>query len=105
MTINVDNLSHEMGALNRVTLERVKILDTQASQKRIRQFHSGTRVYFASTCEDHPVGTSIKLDQKAVTVIDQDGEHGNASRQVLSPPGTRQVETSLISRTRIANNL
>ena len=86
MTIDIDNLSREeLVALNRGIVERVKMLDTLATQQSMMQFHPGARVSFASSSGERLIGTLMKFNQKTVTIITDDGERWNLSSQPLSP--------------------
>lgn len=86
MNIDIDHLSREeLVTLNRRIVERVKMLDTLATQQTMMQFHPGARVTFASTTGERLIGTLMKFNQKTVTVITDDGERWNISPQLLSP--------------------
>lgn len=86
MTIDLDELSREeLVALAREIVDRIKIIDSMATQQSMLQIRPHTRVSFAMNDGTRATGMVIKHNQKTVTVVTDSGERWNISPQLLTP--------------------
>ena len=92
-SIDLENFTEaELLELNRKIAERVRHLRRVKTHRRMLDFRVGERVAFHPADRGHVEGVLIRLNQKTVTVITDDGEHWNVSPEVLQH--TRRDESS-----------
>lgn len=86
MKIDLDALSRaELVALNHEIVDRIKLLDTMATQQSMLRFRPHTRVSFTMTDGTRTMGMVVKQNHKTVSVVTDNGERWNIAPQLLSP--------------------
>jgi hypothetical protein len=73
----------QLRLLNRKVVERLKILDKAKRLKHLANFSALEKVYFLNAGEK-VCGTILRLNQKTVTLLAEDGTHWNVSPSLLT---------------------
>lgn len=78
--------------LNRLIVERLKLLGQARSTVMLAQFSLGDRVCFQSTTGQRKTGIIIRLNRKTASVATDDGQHWNVHPGFLTAVGPRDIE-------------
>ena len=90
--MNIDHLTPaELIDLNRRILERLKRMDSMRQQHQMMAFHIGQRVLFITKEADIIYGNILKLNQKTVSVIAEDGTRWKVSPSLLKPMSAKDI--------------
>jgi len=75
--------------LNRLIVERLKLIGQARSTSMLARFSVGDRVGFASPSGQRKVGVIIRLNKKTASIATDDGQHWNVHPGFLTPGGPR----------------
>ncbi len=75
----------ELVHLNRLIVERVRLMQQVKAHRAMTQFRVGQRVKFNSNAGQPVVGTLAKYNRKSVTVVTADGHSWTVSPTFLQP--------------------
>jgi len=90
--MNIDHLTEpELISLNRRIVERLRRIASINRQHHMMAFHVGQRVLFVTKEEDIVCGTILKLNQKTVSVMAEDGTRWKVSPSLLRPTTTKDI--------------
>ena len=78
--------------LNRLIVDRLKLLGQAQSIVMLARFNVGDRVYFLSNTGDRKTGRVIRLNKKTASVITDDGQNWNVHPGYLSPLGPGDLD-------------
>jgi hypothetical protein len=73
--------------LNRLIIERLKLIAQARSTALMSQFNIGDRVGFQAPTGQWKRGVIQRLHKKTVAILTDDGHHWNVSPGLLSPTG------------------
>jgi len=73
--------------LNRLIVERLKLIAQAQSTALMSQFNIGDRVGFQAPSGERKIGIVQRLNKKTVTILTDKGHHWNVSPGLLSPVG------------------
>jgi len=71
--------------LNRLIIDRLKLIAQARSTVLLSQFNVGDRVSFPTSSGIHKTGTVQKLNKKTASIVTDDGERWNVAPGLLSP--------------------
>jgi len=74
--------------LNRLIVERLKLIAQARSTVMLAQFSAGDRVSFPSTTGQRKSGVIIRLNKKTASIATDDGQQWNVHPSLLTPVGT-----------------
>ena len=77
----------ELRYLNRLIIERLKLLHQQKSTNQMQKFNVGERVRFTDPSGTIKTATIIRLNKKTVSLVTTGGEQWNVAPGLLSPCG------------------
>lgn len=90
--MNIDHLTPaELIDLNRRIVERLKRMDSMRQQHEMMAFHVGQRVLFITKEADVIYGNILKLNQKTVSVMAEDGTRWKVSPSLLRPMPAKDI--------------
>jgi len=90
--MNIDHLTPaELIDLNRRIVERLKRMDSMRQQHQMMAFHIGQRVLFITKEADVIYGNILKLNQKTVSVMAEDGTRWKVSPSLLRPISAKDI--------------
>jgi hypothetical protein len=90
--MNIDHLTPaELIDLNRRIVERLKRMDSMRQQHQMMAFHIGQRVLFITKEADIIYGNILKLNQKTVSVMAEDGTRWKVSPSLLRPMSAKDI--------------
>lgn len=90
--MNIDHLTPaELINLNRRIVERLKRMDSMRQQHQMMAFHIGQRVLFITKEADIIYGNILKLNQKTVSVMAEDGTRWKVSPSLLKPISAKDI--------------
>jgi len=90
--MNIDHLTPaELIDLNRRIVERLKRMDSMRQQHQMMAFHIGQRVLFITKEADIIYGNILKLNQKTVSVMAEDGTRWKVSPSLLRPISAKDI--------------
>lgn len=69
--------------LNRMIVERLKLLSQARATSQMARFTKGERVYFQTSEGDRVEGNVLRLNKKTVSIITDDGDQWNVSPGLL----------------------
>jgi hypothetical protein len=78
--------------LNRLIVERLKLIGQARSTTMLARFSVGDRVSFQSTTGERKAGVIIRLNKKTASVTTDDGQHWNVHPGFLTPVGPGEIE-------------
>ncbi len=78
--------------LNRVIVERLKLIGQARSTTMLARFSVGDRVGFQSTSGERKVGVIIRLNKKTASIATDDGQQWNVHPGYLTPVGPGDIE-------------
>jgi hypothetical protein len=73
--------------LNRLIVERLKLIAQARSTALMSRFHSGDHIQFQAPTGEWKRGVIQKLNKKTATILTDDGQHWNVAPGFLSPAG------------------
>lgn len=80
----IESLSYdELHQLNRLIVDRIKILRASKTCLEMQQFNLGNKVEFFTDEGERIAGTVAKLNKKTVGIVTDDGERWNVSPSLL----------------------
>lgn len=71
--------------LNRLIVERLKLLDRARSTALMAEFHLGQRVRFRGPSGQEIEGAVVRLNAKTVGILTEEGERWNVAPALLEP--------------------
>lgn len=71
--------------MNRIIVERLKLVSQAHSTKMLARFSAGFRVAFTAPSGEMKTGVIQKLNKKSATVVTDDGHRWNVHPSFLSP--------------------
>ncbi len=90
--MNIDHLTAaELIDLNRRIVERLKRMDSMRQQHQMMAFHIGQRVLFITKEAEIIYGNILKLNQKTVSVMAEDGTRWKVSPSLLRPISAKDI--------------
>ena len=90
--MHIDHLTPaELIDLNRRIVERLKRMDSMRQQHQMMAFHIGQRVLFITKEADIIYGNILKLNQKTVSVMAEDGTRWKVSPSLLKPMSAKDI--------------
>lgn len=90
--IDIDHLSEsQLRALNSLIVERLKRMKSMRQQHQMMAFHVGQRVLFITKEADIIYGSILKLNQKTVSVMAEDGTRWKVSPSLLRPMSAKDI--------------
>ena len=78
--------------LNRLIVERLKLIAQARSTAMLAHFSIGDRVSFQSQSGQQKTGVIVRLNKKTASITTDDGEQWNVHPGYLNPAGTEIVE-------------
>jgi len=75
----------ELRFVNRLIVDRLKLLDQAHSTVMLAQFNVGDRVGFMSRDGEHKVGMVARLNKKTASIVTDDQQQWNVSPHLLQP--------------------
>jgi hypothetical protein len=75
--------------LNRLIVERLKLISQARSTIMLSRFSVGDRVGFPSTSGERKVGVITRLNKKTASIATDDGQHWKVHPSFLAPAGPR----------------
>ena len=78
--------------LNRLIVERLKLIGQARSTTMLARFSVGDRVSFQSTSGERKAGVIIRLNKKTASIATDDGQHWNVHPGFLTPVGPGDIE-------------
>jgi hypothetical protein len=79
--------------LNRLIVERLKLINQARSTVMMARFSTGDRVSFQATTGQRKVGVIIRLNKKTASVATDDGQQWNVHPGFLVPVGPGDIES------------
>lgn len=73
----------ELRLLNRLVVDRLKLLDQAHSTAGLAQFSVGDRINFADSTGQSKSGTIIRLNKKTASILTDDQQQWNVSPHLL----------------------
>lgn len=90
--MNIDHLTAaELIDLNRRIVERLKRMDSMRQQHQMMAFHIGQRVLFITKKAEIIYGNILKLNQKTVSVMAEDGTRWKVFPSLLRPISAKDI--------------
>lgn len=90
--IDIDHLTEsQLRALNRRIVDRIRLISSMRQQHQMMAFHVGQKVLFLTKEEDVVFGTIVKLNQKSVSVLCDDGTRWKVSPSLLRPMSAKDI--------------
>ncbi len=90
--MNEDDLRY----LNRLIVERLKLIAQARSTILLAQFNVGDRVRFKTPTGEHKTGVIVRLNKKTVTISTDDSQHWNVCPGFLIPAvKTKEIQQRL----------
>ena len=80
--------------LNRLIVERLKLIGQARSTIMLARFSVGDRVSFQSTTGQRKSGVIMRLNKKTASIATDDGQHWNVHPGFLTPVGPEAMEPS-----------
>ena len=71
--------------LNRLIVERLKLIGQARSTVMLARFSVGDRVSFLSTSGERKVGAIVRLNKKTASIATDDHQHWNVHPSLLTP--------------------
>jgi hypothetical protein len=78
--------------LNRLIVERLKLMHQARSTAMLARFSVGDRVSFQSTSGERKVGVIIRLNKKTASIATDDGQQWNVHPGFLPPVGPGDIQ-------------
>ena len=78
--------------LNRLIVERLKLISQARSTVMLAQFNVGNRVSFQSTSGERKVGVIVRINKKTVSIATTDGQQWNVHPGFLTAVGPGDIE-------------
>jgi hypothetical protein len=78
--------------LNRLIVERLKLIGQARSTAMLARFSVGDRVSFQSSSGDRKAGVIVRLNKKTASIATDDGQQWNVHPGFLSPVGPGEIE-------------
>jgi hypothetical protein len=78
--------------LNRLIVERLKLLSQARSTVMLAHFSVGNRVSFPTAAGDRKSGVVVRLNKKTASIATDDGQHWNVYPGFLSAVDGRKIE-------------
>jgi hypothetical protein len=82
----------ELRFLNRLIVERLKLIGQARSTAMLARFSVGDRVGFPSTSGERKIGVIIRLNKKTASIATDDGQQWNVHPGFLAPVGPGDIE-------------
>jgi len=82
----------DLRVLNRLIVERLKLIAQARSTVMLALFSVGDRVSFRNTSGEQKSGVIIRLNKKTASIATDDGQHWNVHPSFLTPVGRGDVE-------------
>ncbi len=82
----------ELRFLNRLIVERLKLIGQARSTAMLARFSVGDQVGFPSTSGERKVGVITRLNKKTASIATDDGQHWNVHPGFLTPVGPGDIE-------------
>lgn len=84
MSINIDHLTEiELLELNRQIVQRLKFLENARAHLAMMEFCPGEQVHFYPDGRTAVAGTIVKLNQKTIAVLTEDGRRWKVAPSLL----------------------
>ncbi len=80
--------------LNRLIVERLKLINQARSTVMLAHFSVGDRVYFPTNTGERKAGIVVRLNKKTASIRTDDGQHWNVHPAFLVPENPRKLETN-----------
>ncbi len=78
--------------LNRLIVERLKLIGQARSMSMLARFSVGDRVSFQAPSGAPKAGIIIRLNKKTASIVTDDGQHWNVHPALLTAVGTGDIE-------------
>lgn len=78
--------------LNRLIVERLKLIGQARSTSMLARFNMGDRVSFQSNSGERKVGVIIRLNKKTASIVADDGQQWNVHPGFLTSVGPGDIE-------------
>lgn len=78
--------------LNRVIVERLKLIGQARSMTMLARFSVGDRVSFQGSTGERKAGVIIRLNKKTASIATDDGQHWNVHPGFLTSVGPGDIE-------------
>jgi hypothetical protein len=82
----------DLRLLNRLIVERLKLIGQARSTTMLARFSVGDRVSFQSTTGDRKAGVIVRLNKKTASIATDDAQHWNVHPGFLTPVGPGDIE-------------
>jgi len=83
--------------LNRLIVERLKLIHQARSTVMLANFNVGDRVRFPTGVGDEKTGVIVRLNKKTASIATDDGQRWNVHPGYLSSAGTDAIEPPLLA--------
>jgi hypothetical protein len=81
--------------LNRLIVERLKLINQARSTTMLAQFSLGDRVSFPMTSGERKTGIIIRLNKKTASICTEDGQHWNVHPGFLTAAGPETIDVRI----------
>jgi hypothetical protein len=78
--------------LNRLIVERLKLINQARSTVMLAHFSVGDRVYFPASTGERKAGVIVRLNKKTASIRTDDGQHWNVHPGFLIAENPRKIE-------------
>jgi hypothetical protein len=78
--------------LNRLIVERLKLIGQARSTTMLARFSVGDRVSFQTTSGERKAGVIVRLNKKTASIATDDGQQWNVHPGFLTPVGRGDIE-------------
>ncbi len=78
--------------LNRLIVERLKLIGQARSTAMLARFSVGDRVSFPSTSGERKVGVIVRLNKKTASIVTDEGQQWNVHPGFLTSVGPGDIE-------------
>ena len=92
MTIDIDQLTEgELRVLHRRITDRIRMLSDLRQRHQMIAFHVGEKVMFATQDHEMIFGVILKMNQKTVSVLSEDGTRWKVSPGLLKKMPAKDI--------------
>ncbi|MCC6126442.1 MAG: hypothetical protein IT426_15900 [Pirellulales bacterium] len=84
----------ELRFLNRLIVERLKLISQARSTVMLAHFSVGNRVSFSTAAGERKAGVIVRLNKKTASVATDDGQHWNVHPAFLTADGAEKKPTA-----------
>lgn len=84
--------------LNRLIVERLKLINQARSTTMLARFSLGDRVSFPTNSGERKAGVVVRLNKKTASICTDDGQHWNVHPSFLLPIASDTIDVRVVER-------